>query len=287
MIESHNPLFEGADPFLMTYQGKYYIYATNSPDGFRVYVSDDLVVWKDEGYCLKKGDVIGQNRFWAPEVIAHKGKFYMVYASEEHLAIATSEGPLGPFTQTDKKWLIADKAIDGHFFLDDGTLWLYYVRIQGENMIYVAKLNDDCSTLQEKDEKFLLRAEENWELKEGHVTEGPFVLKHKEKYYLSYSANDTRSIFYAIGYAVSDRPDGPFIKYKGNPILQMTEQVNGVGHHSFARSIDGKDLLCAYHCHYSKMQNYPRQVCVDRAEFVTDAEGDDILVIHGPTVRNR
>lgn len=287
MTESHNPLFEGADPFLMTYQGKYYIYATNSPDGFRVYVSDDLAVWKDKGYCLKKGDVIGQNRFWAPEVIAHKGKFYMVYASEEHLAIATSESPLGPFTQMEKKWLMADKAIDGHFFLDDGTLWLYYVRIQGENMIYVAKLNDDCSTLQEKDEKFLLRAEENWELKEGHVTEGPFVLKHKEKYYLSYSANDTRSIFYAIGYAVSDRPDGPFIKYKGNPILKMTEQVNGVGHHSFARSIDGKDLLCAYHCHYSKMQNYPRQVCVDRAEFVTDAEGDDILVIHGPTVRNR
>lgn len=287
MIESHNPLFEGADPFLMTYQGKYYIYATNAPDGFRVYVSDDLAVWKDKGYCLKKGDVIGQNRFWAPEVIAHKGKFYMVYASEEHLAIATSESPLGPFTQMEKKWLMADKAIDGHFFLDDGTLWLYYVRIQGENMIYVAKLNDDCSILQEKDEKFLLRAEENWELKEGHVTEGPFVLKHKEKYYLSYSANDTRSIYYAIGYAVSDRPDGPFIRYKGNPILQMTEQVNGVGHHSFARSIDGKDLLCAYHCHYSKMQNYPRQVCVDRAEFVTNAEGDDILVIHGPTVRNR
>lgn len=167
MIESHNPLFEGADPFLMTYQGKYYIYATNSPDGFRVYVSDDLAVWKDKGYCLKKGDVIGQNRFWAPEVIAHKGKFYMVYASEEHLAIATSESPLGPFTQMEKKWLMADKAIDGHFFLDDGTLWLYYVRIQGENMIYVAKLNDDCSILQEKDEKFLLRAEENWELKKG------------------------------------------------------------------------------------------------------------------------
>ena len=51
MTESHNPLFEGADPFLMTYQGKYYIYATNSPDGFRVYVSDDLAVWKDKGYC--------------------------------------------------------------------------------------------------------------------------------------------------------------------------------------------------------------------------------------------
>lgn len=83
MIESHNPLFEGADPFLMTYQGKYYIYATNSPDGFRVYVSDDLVVWKDKGYCLKKGEVIGQNRFGQPEVIAHKGKFYMVYARKK------------------------------------------------------------------------------------------------------------------------------------------------------------------------------------------------------------
>lgn len=56
------------------------------------------------------------------------------------------------------------------------------------------------SILQEKDEKLLLRAEKDWELKKGLVAEGPFVLKHKGKYYLSYSANDTRSIYYAIGY---------------------------------------------------------------------------------------
>ena len=143
---------------------------------------------------------MGEDRFWAPEIIVRNGKFYMVYASEEHLAIATSDSPLGPFTQREKKWLIAGKAIDGHFFLDDdGTLWLYYVRIQGENLIYVAKLNDDVSILQEKDEKLLLRAEKDWELKKGLVAEGPFVLKHKGKYYLSYSANDTRSIYYAIG----------------------------------------------------------------------------------------
>lgn len=288
MEKSYNPLFEGADPFLLTYEGKYYIYATNSQDGFRVYVSDDLIEWQDRGYCLKKGDVMGEDRFWAPEIIVRNGKFYMVYASEEHLAIATSDSPLGPFTQREKKWLIAGKAIDGHFFLDDdGTLWLYYVRIQGENLIYVAKLNDDVSILQEKDEKLLLRAEKDWELKKGLVAEGPFVLKHKGKYYLSYSANDTRSIYYAIGYAVSDCPDGPFVKHEGNPILHMTDQVNGVGHHSFAKSIDGKELLCAYHCHYSKEQNYPRKVCVDRAEFVTNESGDDILVIYGPTVSNR
>ena len=58
-------------------------------------------------------------------------------------------------------------------------------------------------------------------------------------------------------------------------------------HHSFAKSLDGKELLCAYHCHYSKEQNYPRQVCIDRAEFVTNENGDDILVINGPTVSNR
>ena len=29
-----NPLVEGADPFVLTYGGKYYLYATNADDGY-------------------------------------------------------------------------------------------------------------------------------------------------------------------------------------------------------------------------------------------------------------
>ena len=292
MIEKHslpkgcyqNPLMEGADPFILTHENKYYLYATNADDGFRVFVSENLSDWEDKGYCLKKDDVMGDKWFWAPELMQKDGKFYMVYVAEEHLAIAISDSPLGPFVQKEKKWLSNEKAIDGHFFVDDdGTIYLYYVRLQNGNVIYMSKMYDDLSGFDEESEKFLFRAEDEWELKDCSVVEGPFVLKHKGKYYLTYSANHTRCPDYAVGYAVSDSPFGPFVKYEGNPILHKNEEVNGVGHHSFARSLDGKELICVYHRHCNKEKFQPRLVCIDRAEFVSDKSGEDVLTIYGPT----
>ena len=279
-----NPIMEGADPFVLTYNGKYYLYSTNSDDGFRVFVSEDLATWEDKGYCLKKGDAIGERWFWAPEVMERDGKFYMVYVAEEHLAVAEANSPLGPFVQREKKWLSEEKAIDGHFFMDDdGTVYLYYVRFDGGNVIYMSTMKDDLSRFDEENERFLFRAEDEWELRDCEVVEGPFVLKHKGKYYLTYSANHTRSEDYAIGYAVSDSPFGPFEKYEGNPVLHKTSEVNGTGHHSFTRTVDERKLICVYHCHHSKSEFRPRMVCIDRAEFIEDKNGRDILVICGPT----
>lgn len=279
-----NPLIEGADPFVLVHEGRYYLYSTNSDDGFKVFVSDDMASWTDMGYCLKKGDVIGERWFWAPEIVEKDGRFYMVYVAEEHLAIAVADSPLGPFVQEEKKWLSEEKAIDGHFFVDDdGRVYLYYVRFDNGNVIYMSTLIDNFSTLDEKNEVFLLRADTEWELHDCEVAEGPFVLKHKGKYYLTYSANHTRSEYYAIGYAVSDSPYGPFKKYENNPILHKTDEVNGTGHHSFVRSANGKELICVYHCHNSKTRFQPRLVCIDRATFEPVEGGDDILVVHGPT----
>ncbi len=285
-MKFNNPYMEGADPFLLLYDNTYYLYATDAQDGFRVFVSRNLTEWEDVGYCLRKGDAIGDSGFWAPEVTVRNGKFYMVYVADEHLAVACADSPLGPFVQQEKKWLSEEKAIDGHFFTDDdGTVWLYYVRLRNGNEIYAAKMNDVLSTMDEANETFLLKAEEEWECKDCLVAEGPFVLKHKGKYYLSYSANHTRSPYYAVGYAVADSPCGPFVKYKGNPILHKDARVNGVGHHSFAQSLDGKSLICAYHCHYSKTQFSPRLVCFDYARFAGNPDGGaDLLVIDGPTV---
>ena len=49
-----NPVCEGADPFVLYHDGKYYLYSTSAVDGFKVKVSDDLINWIDKGYCLKK-----------------------------------------------------------------------------------------------------------------------------------------------------------------------------------------------------------------------------------------
>lgn len=106
--------FAGGDPFLMKHEGTYYIYCTsendrkleaanafdtdkNGQDGFYVYQSNDLSHWEKKGLCLSRQDAIGEKWFWAPEVSYYKGRFYMVYSAEEHLAVAVSDGPTGPF----------------------------------------------------------------------------------------------------------------------------------------------------------------------------------------------
>lgn len=295
----NNPIFYGADPFLLTYNGKYYVYCTTQNestlenfattstdiDGFEVYESSDLKTWENKGYCLKKGDgVIGEKWFWAPEVTYYNGKFYMVYTSEEHLAMAVADNPLGPFRQTEQKWLRESKAIDGHILIDDdGKAYLYYVRLGGGNRIFVATLTEDLLSIEEEYEECLIEAQEPWETVDCKVAEGPFVLKHKGLYYLSYSCNHTRCPDYSVGYATSPSPFGPFKRYEGNPILHRNEKFWGVGHHSFAYSADGSTLICAYHCHSGREDNYkPRRFCLNTAEFKENACGEDILVINGP-----
>ncbi len=283
-----NPVCNNAaDPFVLLHDGKYYMYSTNAPDnGFKVYESDDLITWTDKGFCLKKDDVIGDSGFWAPEVMFYKNKFYMIYTAEEHIAVAESDSPVGPFKQDEKKWLIEKKAIDGSFLSDDdGDVYLYYRLIEDTYCISGVKMNDDMKSVDKKSDKELLfGGEYKWEKVDERcwTIEGPFTLKHNGKYYLTYSANDYRNIDYAVGYAVSDSPLGEFKKYEGNPILKRTDKVYGTGHHSFTTSKDGKTLICVYHCHNTTEKVHPRNACIDIAEFVPSENGD-ILVVHGPT----
>lgn len=298
----NNPLFPGADPFILSYEGKYYIYPTTQKDeaakinnfyltesdeavdGIMVYVSDDLVNWECKGYALKNTDVMGNKWFWAPEITVKDGKFYMAYSAEEHMAVAVSDSPLGPFKQEKKQWLSERQGIDGHIFIDDdGQVYFYYVRFDNGNKINVARMSKDLLSIDESTEKLLIQAEDPWETIDCLVTEGPFVLKHNGLYYLTYSTNHTRCKDYAVGYAVSDSPWGPFVKYKNNPILHKNDEVTGTGHHSFACLDDGR-ILCSYHCHCSLDSFLPRKVCLDWARFEKDPDGDnDILVIDGPT----
>ena len=293
-----NPIFDGADPCILFYEGKYYIYFTTETDrdigddnafltetaegdGILVCCSTDLKNWENLGYALKKGDVIGEDRFWSPDVISHKGKFYMVYAAEEHIAVAVADNPAGPFVQKEKKWLMERKAIDGRIFVDDdGVAYLYYVRLG--NQIYVAKMKTNLLEIEEEYDDWLIYAQDAWELVDCTVAEGPCMLKHKGKYYLSYSANHTRNENYAVGYATADNPLGPFKKYEGNPILSKKGKIVGVGGHSFVRLSDGT-LICAYHCHSGNPDNFrPRKCCLNTAKFVERENGEDIIVIDGP-----
>ncbi len=278
-----NPVSAGADPFILAYEGSYYLYATTAQDGILVQRSDDLQHWQVMGYCLKRGQsVIGNGGFWAPEITVKDGKLYMVYVADEHLAIAVANSPLGPFTQEKLGWLSERNAIDGHFFFDDdGKAYLYYVRFQKGNIICCAPLSDDLLTLKEEEETVLLTPQDEWEKQMANVCEGPFVLKRNGVYYLTYSGSHTASKDYAIGYATSVSPQGPFTRYAGNPIVKRNTLYNGPGHHSFFTDGLGQ-LLCVYHVHNGLTQFEPRLTCIGKAEFFQDEEGKECMRIDAP-----
>ena len=284
-----NPVFrdfQAADPGVLKVDGKYYCYSTSAPIGYYVYVSEDLVNWSNEGLCM--GEAWGLNRsgyYWAPEVVRRAdGKFVMVASVEEHLGFAVADSPLGPFIP-EKSWTF-DKTIDGHIFLDeDGRGYLFCVswRSGHDYGIWAYALEDDLVTVKQETEVQVISPTDAWEQVSGRVTEGPFVLKHNGKYYLTYSGNGYDAKEYAVGYAVSDSPLGPYEKYKANPILSYTSKLYGPGHHSFTVSPDGSELIIVYHTHASTTAVHPRTICIDRARFAPTESGVDRMEIFGPT----
>jgi xylan 1,4-beta-xylosidase len=274
-----------ADPTILFYEGMYYLYGTvgaNADNGFLVYTSKDMKVWSaskevNNGYALQKGDVYGTKGFWAPQVFIYKNKFYMAYVANENIAIAEGTGPLGPFTQKVKEPLVArGNQIDPFVFIDDdGKKYLYHVRLGGGNKIFVAEMADDFSAIKPETLHECITATEPWENTANSkwpVTEGPTVIKHKNLYYLFYTANDFRNPDYAMGYAVSNSPSGPWRKSTGSPILTKKEiGINGPGHGDMIIT-KNKKMFFVFHTHNSNTLVSPRRTAMIEIKFSKDSE---------------
>ncbi|HHW24575.1 MAG TPA: glycoside hydrolase family 43 protein [Bacillota bacterium] len=280
-----NSVLDGyADPGVLYYQGKYYLYSTSPRNtNYEVYVSDNLVEWQFAGVCLESA--WGMARwYWAPEVMERDGKFYMIASVNEHLGIAVADSPLGPFVP--QRTYLFDRSIDGHWFVDkDGTVYLYYVSWREGHPygIYGVRMKDDIVTPDMSTEKRVLWPTEPWEKHHGEVTEGPYMVYHNGLYYLTYSGSGYTAQEYAIGYAISDSPLGEFKKYPGNPVLKAGNGLYGTGHHSFAPSPDGKEWFIVYHVHRDAEHVQLRRICIDRARFVPCEGEPDRLEVLGPT----
>lgn len=263
-----NPLLPGnlADPAVIRYQGTYYLYATGEVDGdngTRVFTSTNLVDWQ-------RGPVVfrpGQPHVWAPDVWRDpaSGRFYLYYTVNQTVGVADADGPLGPFTVRRKFF---DRAIDAHLFRDDdGRLYLYYVQLPGFR-ISVQTMASPTEVV--GDPKVLLQPESEWEKRSGHVTEGPWLIKHRQRYYLVYSGSGADTPNYAVGYAVAEQPLGPFTRAPHNPIIQRSEGLFGPGH-GCAIADDAGRWWHVYHQKTSDRVEWKRFICLDPLWF--DAEG--------------
>jgi beta-xylosidase len=126
-----NPLLTDvimADPHVIRVDDAY-LYATTHTRGYDVFVSSDLVHWRNAGRAFDDP----RRGAWAPDVFDNRGgdgKFYLYYPDDsgkpeeppKQIGIAVADGPLGPFVD---KGRLAAGAIDAHLFQDDdGRLYL-------------------------------------------------------------------------------------------------------------------------------------------------------------------
>ena len=114
-------------------------------------------------------------------------------------------------------------------------------------------------------------------------TEGSFIFKEGDTYYIMYSANFYKGPHYAVGYATSENPLGPFTKAANNPVLQKNTAeggiVTGTGH-NMVLTIDGQRYI-VYHA-YTTADPENRVVMIDRLNVA-----DGVLTVDGPTTGNK
>ena len=245
------------DPFVLTHNGKYYLYGTRGPtcwgpaDGFDVYVSEDMENWSEPHVCFHNdGSFWATRNYWAPEVYAYKGSFYM-FASFKNdsvrrgTAILRADSPLGPFAPhsegciTPAEW----ECLDGTFYVSpEGRPYMVFCHewVQaGDGEICVVELTADLKA--PAGEPFLLfRASEAAWCKTMHhssgisgcVTDGPFMWRTSDGTLLCLWASFSEG-GYTEGVAMSDNGDitGKFTQLEP---LFMDDGGHGMVFHDFS-----------------------------------------------------
>lgn len=206
----------------------------------------------------------------------------MYYSVDEHICVATSDSPLGPFIQEVKLPVLEENGIDNSLFIDDnGQAYISFVRFNNGNNIWIAEMEPDLKTIRESTLSFCIKAEARWERDMSIVTEGSFIVKHNGLYYMIYSANDYQSQNYGTGYATAQHPLGPWIKYEGNPVFQKPDNLVGVGHSAIFADKEG-NLKMVFHAHNSQREIHPRLMYITNVTFSSDTPavmhiGGDII----------
>lgn len=283
-----NPILPGeyADPDIACFGGKYYIYPTTDGfDGwsgwqFKVFSSDDLSDWKDEGVILDlRADVPwSDGSAWAPAIAEKNGRYYFYFCGNDPadnrkaIGVAVADAPTGPFTaqpaplltyaQCVDAGIAMGQAIDPQIFTeDDGTSYMLF----GNGEPAIVTLGDDMVSWIPGTMKNLRGAAE--------FREAIAVNKIEDRYHFTWSCNDTGDENYMVRYGIADALYGP-IAHKGI-LLQKdaAKDILGTGHHAILYRPAFDDYHIVYHRFLTPLGQvdsgfgFHREVCIDRLEY--------------------
>ena len=217
--------------------------------------------------CVDNGEVLNlkdipwaSEQLWAPDAAYKNNIYYFYFPARDkegifRIGVATSTTPSGPF-KPEENYIPGSYSIDPAVLVDDDDkAYIYFGGLWGGQLEKwqtgtfdaegiapdesapaigprVAELSDDMLTFKETPEEIIIVDEEGNSLlagdEERRYFEGPWVHKHNEYYYLSYSTGSTHYIVYAM----SKNPKGPYV-FKGrilNPVIGWTTHHSIVKH---------------------------------------------------------
>lgn len=201
--------------------------------------------------------------------------------------------------------------IDPNPFVDeDGTKYLFWCDSTGTDRVCVVKMDNwlkpDWSTATVllyysfytvDDWKASLTGQSTefvpYEHKESSINEGPSIVKHNGKYYMTFSLGRYADNSYQVGQAVADNIYGPYRKLteaEGGLLMSGgvagSQEISGTGHHAFVTI--GEQLFMVYHRHNDiVVGGGARNPAIDEIKWITvkDKDGNDLEVMYsnGPT----
>lgn len=250
VLAYENPIITGImDPDTYEEGGTYHMITSaggpkNAHYAYRT--SRDLLHWSAPVAILPqpKGINLWQGSFFRDG----DGQLYLYYTTVDRskakaVHVARAEDFTGPFTDLG---VVAPHAIDPYpLRAEDGSLWLYFKDTRpGEKSIWVQPMASPARAAGAASEVLSPRPgtfEDNGFLS----VEGPSVIARGGHYFLLYTGGPFGQKTYSVGYAVADRPQGPFTRGPNNPLLSnsLTPNVYSPGVPAVVTDGAGKSWL--------------------------------------------
>ncbi len=270
---------ECPDPFVLRFDGMYYLYFTCGGKQMYCYQSENLIDFSmvDNG-VLPHGVIYDYDADenhpdsltpFAPEVCYYDGTFYMIASpsGNGHYLFA-SDSPKGPFRSVSKN---LGRKIDGSFFLDgDEKVYLYGAF---DDALKVYSLSEDFSNIEE--EAFLSPAHL------GRWNEGPYMLRRYGRYYLTYCGAHFLSTDYRVDYCSGKAPFNPLFplcyKREKTILISTEKDFYGLGH---SCTVLGPDLDSYFLVYHNLLDDRRRFLNLSRLSFSGEKMGVNGARLH-------
>lgn len=277
MTEYNQPLIEQrADPYVYRHADGSYYFTASVPAYDRIVLrragtvkglrdAEEVTLW------TKHEEGPQSIHIWAPEIHYIDGGWYIYYAAGDkddiwairpYVLKCTGENPMkDPWVELGMMQAADEDEFSFHAFSLDATILKhkgknYYIWAEKTGVgkqisnLYIAEMAtpNKLATVQ----VLLTTPDYDWERVDFWVNEGPAILKHDGKIFLTFSASATGACYCMGMLYISEDADvlDPHAWTKlRHPVLMTDEEkgIYGPGHNSFVKAEDGVKDLCIYH----------------------------------------